>query len=60
MAKSPRIPRPGDRVRIRFGSHTVEGVVASVRGNHLHVSVVLNGADDPIDRFVRADDLVHA
>lgn len=50
--------RTGDRVRIRFGSRVVEGVVTSVRGNHLHVSVELDGADDPIDQFVRADDLL--
>jgi hypothetical protein len=61
MARKPMpVPRPGTRVRIRFGTHTVEGVVTSVRGNHLHVSVMLDGADDPIDRFIRADDLVPA
>lgn len=60
MAKSSRLPRPGDRVRIRFGAHTTEGVVTSVRGDFLHVSVVLTGVDDPIDQFVRADDLVPA
>jgi primosomal protein N' len=60
VAMAQHHPRPGDRVRIRFGAHTVEGVVTSVRGNHLHVSVLLEGADDPIDRFVRADDLVPA
>jgi primosomal protein N' len=53
-------PQPGDRVRFRFGTRTIEGVVTSVRGDTLHVSVQLDGADDLIDRFVRADDLVPA
>ena len=58
--RSVRPPRPGDRVRFRFGTRTIEGVVTSVRGDTLHVSVQLDGAEDLIDRFVRADDLVPA
>ena len=59
-AKRPKAPRPGDVVRIKFGHRTLEGVVTSVRGDTLHVSVQLDGAEDLIDRFVRADDLVPA
>ena len=50
--------RPGDRVQLRFGCRTVEGIITSVRGEHAHVSVQLEGADEPIDRFVRIDQLV--
>lgn len=58
--RSPARLRPGDRVQIHFGVHTVEGIVTSVRGDYLHVSIELEGADSPIDRFVRAADLVPA
>jgi hypothetical protein len=53
-------PRPGDYVRLQFGPSVVEGTVTSVRGNYMHVSVQLDGADDTIDRFVRTDSLVPA
>jgi len=60
LQRRGRPPRPGDRVQLLLGSQLVEGVVTSVRGDHLHVSVALEGAEDRVDRFVRADDLVDA
>jgi hypothetical protein len=58
--RRPKAPRPGDRVSIRLGHRTIKGVVTSVRGDAVHVSVQLDGADELIDRFVRADDLLPA
>lgn len=60
VARKARGPKPGDRVRIEFGTRTIEGVVTSVRGAHVHVEVQLDGADETIDRFVRQDALVLA
>lgn len=61
MARSARRkPRPGDRVGVVFGTRKVKGTVTSVRGSYAHVSVELDGSDEPVDRFVPAKDLTPA
>lgn len=56
----PRGPQPGDVVRVQFGARVIEGTVVRVRGDHMVISVEMDGLDDPIDRFVRTDALVNA
>lgn len=46
------VPEPGDRVRVPFGFHVLEGVVQRVSvsgiGVRVTVEVEIDGADEPI------------
>jgi hypothetical protein len=46
------LPKPGDRVRVPFGIHTLEGEVLRVSdfgiGPLVQVAVEVDGADEPV------------
>jgi hypothetical protein len=52
--------RPGARVRVRFGHHTVEGTVTSVEGGRIHVALDIDGTDEPVAGLYRESELVPA
>lgn len=49
---------PGDRIKVRFGNRIVEGVVTRVRGDQIHVDLLIEGADEPVSSLYRNDQLV--
>lgn len=50
--------QPGDRINVRFGDRVVPGVVTRVSGEHIHVELTIEGADEPIASLFRNDQLV--
>ena len=50
----------GDHVRVMVGGREYIGTVTRVSGYRVHVTVRIEGADDPFTSLYRADDLVPA
>ncbi|WZU30789.1 hypothetical protein Rruber_00236 [Rhodococcus ruber] len=48
---------PGDRIKVPFGNRMVLGVVTGVRGGRVHVSLKIEGAEDPVGTLYREDEL---
>ena len=55
---TPKVPRPGDRINVRFGDRVVPGVVTRVSGDRIHVELTIEGADEPIASLFRNDQLI--
>jgi primosomal protein N' len=51
---------PGDRIKVRFGNRTVEGIVTRVRGDQIHANLLIEGADEPVPSLYRGDQLIDA
>jgi hypothetical protein len=51
---------PGDRIRVRFGGHLVEGTVVSVRNHQIQVALDIEGADEPFAGLYDEDQLMLA
>jgi hypothetical protein len=50
----------GDHVRVPFGGREYTGTVTEVSGYRVYVTLVIEGADDPVTSLYRAVDLVPA
>lgn len=48
---------PGDQIKVHFGNRMVVGVVTGVRGERVHVSLEIEGAEDPVGTLYREDEL---
>ncbi|MGW4367692.1 hypothetical protein ACWEKT_18800 [Nocardia takedensis] len=52
--------RPGDSVRVRFGHRVIEGTVTSIRGDRVHVTLEIEGSDEPVDGLYLTSELLSA
>lgn len=53
-------PALGDQVRVTFGNHEYIGTVTYISGYRVHVTIEIEGADDPVNILYRASELVPA
>lgn len=61
MAKRKRAELAiGDHVRVMFGNRECIGTVTDISGYRVHVTVYIEGADEPVTSLYRATELVPA
>lgn len=58
--RSASTPRPGDRIKVRFGRRVVDGIVTSVRGDQVHVDLDIEGTTEPVAGLYNEKQLISA